>query len=441
MSHAHNPRPVGRLRASLRAWGYIATLAVALGLPAAAAHADVVPPPAGGCAVQAQTNHLVADATHSGVISLYFHDAAGARVLYWECIGDRLVRLGARKSVPPAPAILENELTWSCDRLERRFVAAARMADGSIALGTYSVRTPSCRRRFKLDVPSHVVPGKIARIRIVDLWGIGGISPKLCVTPIQASRECETVALRGAVAVATRRYRARTRGRWRVELRVNDRSLRDSWEVGGDGGSPKKAPIRVLATGDSMMQGIDSFLSDELGDSAEVHSDVLPGSQISRGDFWAKHSAAQTRRLRQDITVISTGGASDGLPLADASGALQPCCGEPWLHQYTRRLRRMMRTYLQAGRGRVFWLTLPAPRYPPRKLIADAVNTSILRAADGLDGVSVVRMDLLISRDGYRENIRYRGRDVDVREPDGVHLTISGTAIAAKAIKRAIRGQ
>ena len=320
------------------------------------------------CAVQAQTNHLVADATHSGVISLYFHDAAGARVVYWKCIGKRLVRLGARKSVPPAPAILDNALRWSCDRLERRFVAAAMMSDGSIEMGTYSVRTPSCGRRFKLDVPSHVAPGKIARVRVVDLWGIGGISPKLCVTPAQAKRECETVALRGAVAVATRRYRATTRRRWDVELRVNDRSLRDSWEVGGDGGAPKKAALRVLTTGDSMMQGVDSFLSDELGDTAEVHSDVLPGSQISRGDFWAKHSVSQTKRLHQDITVISTGGASDGLPLANGSGALQSCCGEPWLHQYTRRLRRMMRPYSsRRARPGVFWLTLPAPLYPPRR--------------------------------------------------------------------------
>jgi hypothetical protein len=120
---------------------------------------------------------------------------------------------------------------------------------------------------------------------------------------------------------------------------------------------------------------------------------------------------------------------------------LQSCCDEPWLHQYTRRLRRMMRTYLQGGHGRVFWLTLPAPRYPPRKVIADAVNTSILRAADGLHGVTVVRMDLLISPGGYRDSIRYRGRDVDVRESDGVHLNIPGTAIAAKAIKRAMRGK
>ncbi|HEX8156430.1 MAG TPA: hypothetical protein VF526_03490 [Solirubrobacteraceae bacterium] len=441
MTHAYDSRPRGSGQAALRAWRYVVGAAVTCGvLLGGVAQADVAPPPADACAIQAQTNHLVADATHSGVISLYFHDAGGRRVLYWECIGDRLVRLGARKSVPPLPAILENALTWSCDRLERRFVAAARMADGSIEMGTYSVRTPSCAHRFKLDVPSHVAPGKVARIRVVDLWGIGGARPQLCVAPAKAKRECETVALPGAVAVATRRYRANALGRWSVELRVQGHTLRQALQVGGHG-SPKKAPLKILTTGDSMMQGVDSFLSDELGDTAEVHSDVLPGSQISRGDFWAKHSLSQTKRLRQDVTVISTGGASDGLPLADRTGALQSCCDEPWLHQYTRRLRRMMRTYLQGGHGRVFWLTLPAPRYPPRKVIADAVNTSILRAADGLDGVTVVRMDLLISPDGYRENIRYRGRDVDVREPDGIHLNISGTAIAAKAIKRAMRGQ
>lgn len=424
-----------------RALGYVASTAVAFGLVGGVARAQVMPPLGDACSVQAETNHLVADATHAGVISLYFHDAQGRRVVFWECVGDRLVRLGARKSAVSLPTVLEDALSWSCDRLERRFVAAARMADGSSALGTYSVRTPSCARRLRLDVPSHVAVGKIARVRVVDLWGIGAISPRLCVTPAHGKRVCETVALRRAVTVATRRYRASARGRWQVGLHVDDQRLHDAFQVGGPGGARKTAPLKILATGDSMMQGVDSFLSDELGDSAEVHSDVLPGSQISRGDFWAKHASAQTRRLHQDVTVISTGGASDGLALPNHNGELQHCCGEPWQHQYTRRIRKMMRTYLQHGHSRVVWLTLPAPRYPPRKLIADAVNSSILTAAQGLEGVTVVRLDLLFTPNGYREYIHYRGHDIDVREPDGVHLNISGTAIAAKTIKRAVMRQ
>ena len=429
---AYNIRPgrAGRIA--------LLTAALALGGAGAVARADVAPPPADPCAVQAQTNHLVADATHSGVVNLYFYNAEGRRVLYFECLGSELRRLGARKGDPALPVVLENATQWSCDRLERRFVAYATLPDGTLALGTYSVRTPSCAHRFKLDVPSQVAPGKIARIRVVDLWGVGNVSPKLCVTPAKSRRDCETIALRGAVAVATRRYRAAAPGRWKVELDLLDHKLRDWLDVGGKG-AKRKPPLTVLATGDSMMQGVDSFLSDELGNGARVHSDVLPGSQISRGDFWAQHAVRQTKRLRQDVTVISTGGASDGLPLATRTGALEQCCSDAWKSLYSRRVRKMMRTYLQGGRARVVWLTLPAPRFAPRKLIADAVNASIVKAAEGIEGVKVVRMDLLFSPDGYRETIRYRGRDVDVREPDGVHLNISGTAIAAKAVKRAIR--
>jgi hypothetical protein len=47
---------------------------------------------------------------------------------------------------------------------------------------------------------------------------------------------------------------------------------------------------------------------------------------------------------------------------------------------------------------------------------------------------------LLLFPHGYQEVIRYQGRDVDVREPDGLHLNVSGTAIeggeAAAAVGR-----
>ncbi len=48
-------------------------------------------------------------------------------------------------------------------------------------------------------------------------------------------------------------------------------------------------------------------------------------------------------------------------------------------------------------------------------------------------------MDQLFSPSGYTETIRYRGRDVDVRTADGIHLNVSGTAIAAKVIADVLR--
>jgi lysophospholipase L1-like esterase len=53
--------------------------------------------------------------------------------------------------------------------------------------------------------------------------------------------------------------------------------------------------------------------------------------------------------------------------------------------------------------------------------------------------VTVLRVDLLFSPDGYRDVMRYRGVKVRVREPDGVHLNVAGTAIAATAIAAALR--
>jgi hypothetical protein len=124
-------------------------------------------------------------------------------------------------------------------------------------------------------------------------------------------------------------------------------------------------------------------------------------------------------------------------------GSSAACCDEPWVAEYARRVRTMMRAYRRHGRGRVLWLTLPMPREARLIPIFGAVNRAILRAADGLSGVKVLRMDLLFTPAGYRDVMRYRGKSVRVREIDGVHLSISGTAIAATAIARelvALRG-
>ena len=47
-------------------------------------------------------------------------------------------------------------------------------------------------------------------------------------------------------------------------------------------------------------------------------------------------------------------------------------------------------------------------------------------------------MDSLFTPDGFAEVIRYRGRYIRVRTADGIHLNVSGTAIAAKVIAAAI---
>jgi hypothetical protein len=397
-------------------------------------------PPVDPCATPTDSNYLVADATKPGTIDLVFYNANGARVVFFECVGDRLKRLGAKRAATAAdPTMFSDAAAWSCDRLARRFAAVAILPDGSIAFGSYSVRTTSCASRFELSAPQHMKPGAKSRVRVVDRWGIGGIRPELCIGPASARPRCKTLAFPAAVTVASRRFQASERGRWRVELRVRRERVRAAFDVGGEGGPAQKPLPIVLATGDSTMQGIDSFLADELAGWAYVRSDARPGSGISRGVYWEWHAKSQTKRLRQRVTVMSVGAASDGVPIPNAIGVLQPCCGEPWIEQYANRVRGVMQTYLRGGHARVVWLTPPEPRYGPRATITHAVNAAVERAAEGLADVKVLRIDLMFSPDGYRDAITYRGREIRVRESDGVHLNVAGTAIAAKAVAQAIR--
>jgi hypothetical protein len=414
--------------------------AVAAAACTGAAHAAApAAPPVDPCATPTDSNHLVADATHTGVVDLVFYNAQGARVVFFECVGDRLRRIAAKRSQPSSPmTMLPAATTWSCDRLARRFAAVSILPDGQIAFGSYSVRTPSCASRFDLSAPRRVRPGATARVRVVDRWGIGGIRPELCIGPARGAARCRRLAFPRAVTVASRRFRADERGRWLIELRVLRERIETSVAVGGEGPARRVLPPTVYAAGDSTMQGVDSFLADELASSAYVRSDSRPGTGVSRGVYWKYHAQSQTVRLRQRATVFSVGAASDGMPIPTELGVLLACCGEPWIEQYAARVRDIMQTFLRGGRGRVVWMTPPEPRYAPRAEITHAINIAVERAAEGLAGVKVLRIDLMFSTGGYRDVIRYRGRDVRVRESDGVHLNVAGTAIAAKAVAQAL---
>jgi len=383
---------------------------------------------------------FAADSTHPGVISLLFWGAQGAEVKFFERVGDERKALGRARSAAGAPTTLKDATTWSCERLQRRFEARAVLPDGSTVRSRYGVRTASCAQRFRVEAPKRIARGELVRIRVIDRWNIGGIRPKLCIRRPGDRRVCKTLEFARAVGAVTREFRAEERGRWRVELRVRDHRVRRDVAVGDDAEVREVALPNVLATGDSTMQGIDSYLTDELVDDATLRSDVQLGGAISRGNFWADHAVTQTKRLHQRVSVMSIGAAFDGFPLKGPGREKAECCEEPWVALYAERVRAIMQTYLRRGRGRVFWLTPPLPRDPMRLQITSAITLAIERAAAGLAGVTVIRVDQLFSPEGtFTAVIRHRGRDVRVRDADGVHLNISGTAIVAQLLAPQIR--
>jgi hypothetical protein len=438
-----NPRQVAPRRALPRITVCVTLIAAALS--AASARAATPAALANPCGPATATAEFTAATNRTGLIDLYYFRPMGLPVRFYECFGERAQVLGDLGSAPGSDrTVFLGAAHWDCDRPMRYFAATTTGPSGflglggtSTILGTTSVRTGSCERRFAIEAPERVTAGRLTFIRVVDRWGAGDIATKLCLTGPKSERACRTVTFAEGVGSATRRFRVKARGRWHVELQVGDQRVRSAFSVGTRKTAIRKSLPTLLATGDSTMEGVESFLSDDLEREANVVSDVRPGAYLSGSNDWAPIASAQAAKLHPVTTVLSIG-ANEGLPVAAPDDSVHNCCDAGWVQEYARRLRAIMLTYARNGLGRVFVLTIAAPRDSRRAPITAAVNDAIVLAGEGLAGVHVLRMDLLFSPDGYSPAIHYGGEDVDVREADGVHLNVAGQAIEARVVADAL---
>ncbi len=202
--------------------------------------------------------------------------------------------------------------------------------------------------------------------------------------------------------------------------------------------------LRLLATGDSMIQILDGYLARRLAPrpATSVRSDAHVGSGITRpGQLdWPRRARAQAADFKPDATVMFLG-ANDGFDLRSAGGGTAPCCDAAWVNAYARRVEAMMRSYLRGGRSRVYWLTLPAPRPASFARVFRRVNDAIKRAARRVgDGAGVIDLVPVFTPGGhFRQTITFRGHTIEARQPDGVHLSFAGASVAATLVIERLR--
>ena len=378
---------------------------------------------------------FAANDNHVGVIDLYVFGAQGATVSFYECTAGRAVALGVRSQTHSGGYTpMYAATTWSCTRRTRRFAVTVPLADGSVRRGLTDIRTPSCARRLRVEAPARAAAGRLVAVALRDRWGLGGLATRWCVRPPAGRARCRAVRFAVAQRAARRSFVPDRRGRWRVTLSAAAFSAVADVAVGVRSGPEHRLP-RVLATGDSTMQGVDIALADELAGRAEVISDVHPGTGLSIDASWQALAVRQARRHAR--AVVLSIGADEGWPMVGPDGVQHQCCDAAWIAEYARRMRAVLATYRR--HARVVVLTVVAPRDPARAAIVAAARTAIVRVAAHARGVRLLRMDALFSPAGYQETVRYRGRDVAVREPDGVHLNVAGTVIEAREAVPAVR--
>lgn len=205
---------------------------------------------------------------------------------------------------------------------------------------------------------------------------------------------------------------------------------------------PAKAPERglrkLLVTGDSLAQPLDSVLARRLagGQATQVVREPQIGTGISKTDLldWGQLSVRQMGREKPDAVVVFIG-ANEGFPIDGIE-----CCGPDYAAAYATRARTMMNTYRREGTGRVYWLTLPLPRDEDRQKIARVVNAAIRAGASAYRAqVRVLDMTALFTPGGrYRDDMVVDGKETLVREADGIHLNENGSELAASAVQRAL---
>jgi lysophospholipase L1-like esterase len=199
-----------------------------------------------------------------------------------------------------------------------------------------------------------------------------------------------------------------------------------------------KRHLRLLATGDSMIQVVDGFLRARLPGHhviSEAHVSTGISKPGSFGIDWVRHAAAQARTIHPDATVVFLG-PNEGFPIDGVS-----CCGPAWVSAYAKRAESMMHSYRRGDRALVYWLTLPTPRSAALARVLRAVNAAIIRAARSAGpGVHVIDTRRVFTPHGhFQQTACYRGRCFPARQPDGVHLSTTGARVAADMIARRLR--
>jgi hypothetical protein len=338
-----------------------------------------------------------------------------------------------------APQEINRAAQWSCRPRHRTFHAEVQTTTATVTADA-AITTPRCAKRFTLKVrPSQPRAGRPLTVLLVDRWKLGGVKSHACARGPLGRKRCRTLALHEHRKRAAWRFRPGLPGNWRIQVRTpNGPTKRDTAHV-----RPANGHLSLLATGDSMIQIIDGFLAQRLqSDRVGVHSDARISTGISKPFMlnWPFHAREQASHLHPDVTVVLIG-ANDGFPLRTSSGRRVNCCGNAWISAYAKRASGMMASYARRGAGSVYWATLPAPRSASFRRVYRAVNQALRDAARRHPGeVHLVRLASRFTPGfRFRQSILWHGRPVSVRQPDGVHLNVTGASIAATLIIQAMR--
>jgi hypothetical protein len=101
-----------------------------------------------------------------------------------------------------------------------------------------------------------------------------------------------------------------------------------------------------------------------------------------------------------------------------------------------------MQIWARQGNRRIYWLSVPPARDAGWAHDDTQINLALRRAAARVPGAEFVDVLGPVTDHGrYADFVKVNGQETLIREPDGVHLNVAGSALVAHEIRAVLAEQ
>ncbi len=200
-------------------------------------------------------------------------------------------------------------------------------------------------------------------------------------------------------------------------------------------------PERVLVLGDSLGIDLGNVLVQDL-DQTGVARATLDGevdTGLTRPDYfnWPAELASDLRRYTPQIVVVMIG-ANDDQDLPGPPDV--PFATTAWDETYRARVASFMAEAASHG-ARVIWMGMPPMQAPALSSAMQHINGLAQQAAVRNPSVDYVASWNVIGTPSgqFTPYLLESGQEVNVREPDGTHITAGGAQVLSGAVESCIK--